>query len=133
MERIAHGRHDLATLAGLALIAVGSWLPWIRTDPTGPVPAVYIGGMDSGLETWGALLLPLAVLAALVVLARPDWRARFLLAAGVGGFGVAIAFYQLLSYPPLTGAFRAGVGVYVVAVGSVLALAAGHYGYHGGE
>ncbi|WP_313696197.1 hypothetical protein [Halorarum halobium] len=114
------GRRVLAVgLAGVAVAALGTLLPWVAETRL----QVYVLGMDSGLERrWTralALCLPIGTVAVLAAVGRFDrggLAARLL--AVLGGLSVLVAVLA----SPLTGRWTPGVGVYVTILGGVLLL-----------
>ncbi|MFC4449871.1 hypothetical protein [Halorussus aquaticus] len=115
---------EAASFVGLGLLAVGSYLPWVRTNAAGPVPAVYLPGMNTGLDLWGLVIVPLAV-AAVALLWRPSRRASRVATAAAGGVACLLALVELSAYPRLDASpFAPAVGVYVTLAGGVVALAA---------
>ncbi|MFD1644064.1 hypothetical protein [Haloarchaeobius litoreus] len=91
-------RQQAVSLAGVGLIAIGVWLPWLRpTQET--IPLVYLPGMSSGVEYLGFPLLVWSVLVALGLLARPD--SQFTVTAALvtgcaGSLAAAVEFQSLL-------------------------------------
>ncbi len=109
------------SLFGLMLICIGSYLPWI-TPPTvtdGP----YISGMRSGLDTWGAVTLLLALTAILGVVS--DFRGislrSFQIAVGLLTAGIAVAY--IVEYR-LTGPLSVDWGIALLVIGASLLMIA---------
>jgi hypothetical protein len=113
-------------LLGAGAVAVGTWLPWVTVRPgyDGPVPAVYLPGMDAGFASldWFLLLGAVVALVGVAPVSIPRLgRAR---AAGVailaGGLVVVLALVSLFSsVGSFLGTFVPDVGFYLAALGGV--------------
>lgn len=105
------------SIFGLALICIGSYLPWI-TPPTitdGP----YIPGMRSGLDTWGMLTFLVAFTTILGIACnfRGISSSTFQIAVGLLTTGVATLY--LFEYR-LTGPRSVDWGIGLLVVGASL-------------
>lgn len=136
---------ELATLAGVAAVAVGVWLPWIAINPEYPArfPRLYISGMGYRIEAfdwWFLGLVALGVGNAVDLSGRRDRAAG--VARTFAGLGVVLlallwvgewSSLECLYIPVLDTTFGAscryayGPGVFLTALGgSLLALAGGY-------
>jgi len=120
---------DATATVGSALVVVGCWLPWVQVRPgyEGPVPMVYIAGMNPGLAGPDLLLVGLA-LAGLAAAALPTTPRRLVR----GGTGLLVAVL-VVSWTLLGGAADYGVfvpdaGVPVALLGGLVLAAAGATG-----
>lgn len=119
----------LVALAGAAGVAVGAWLPWLMVRPgyDGPVPAVYLAGMDAGFAGLDWLALAVAAIALFGVLpvelmpvsipGLGGMRAAVVTTIA-GGFVAALTVVSLLSNGFL-GTFVPASGFYLTALGGV--------------
>lgn len=124
MRRLSPSTQSALTLLASALVATGSMLPWLRVDPAhaGPVIAIWLPGMDSGLDLWGLVLVP-AVLTLGVLHGFSSRQISDLATLVVGGLSVGlVALYWQSS---VTGHFVPAIGWYVALVGSLLLLVVG--------
>ena len=119
----------LVAFAGAAGVAVGAWLPWLMVRPgyQGPVPAIHLAGMDTGLAGLDWLALAAAAIALLGVLPVELMPVSIPLLGGsraavvttiAGGFIAALTVYYLLSSGFL-GVFVPASGFYLTALGGV--------------
>ena len=114
-----------ASLIGLGLLILGSYLPWIRINSSGFVPLVWFPGMDSGLDLWGLFILPLAVIAGVVILWKPNQQVAPYVAVFVGTVAGVITVAELSSYPSLDASpFAPAIGVFLTLLGSCIVVVA---------
>jgi hypothetical protein len=119
----------LAVLGGLAIVALGAFLPWIT--------ASYLGTTfsASGITRDGVLTLGVAILVAIVVVVTWGRAAKICaLVAGLGVLALASAYISdpfLFSDPPsdlARNVVSAGIGLYLTAFGGLIVAAGGGYG-----
>ncbi|QKY19483.1 hypothetical protein B4589_003475 [Halolamina sp. CBA1230] len=141
-RRLAVG---LTTLAGVAAVAVGVWLPWIVINPEYPArfPRLYVSGMGYRIEGFDWWILGLVALGVGIGVAFSGRRDRVAsVARGVTGLVVVLLTLlwagdrgglDCLYVPVVDLAFGAscryahGPGVFVTAFGGVLLILAGGY------
>jgi predicted membrane channel-forming protein YqfA (hemolysin III family) len=111
---------------GVVAVGVGTWLPWLTVRPgyDGPVPAIYLPGMDAGIAglDWIALLVTALALAGVAPTSVPRLgRVRAaLVATFAGGLVVAVTILYLLSnVGSFLGTFVPDAGFYLTALGGV--------------
>lgn len=111
--------------AGIALLVAGSWLPWYDRVCDRTCILSYVPGMNRGIEAGGMVVLPLAVLAAVGLLAGIRVVGSRPYRTAVGGVAVAVAGTALYQHPPVGTGLRAAVGVYLTFLGGLLLLSGG--------
>lgn len=121
---------DRPLVVALAAVAVGALPPWLLANPfyDGVAPAVYRAGQASGLETWGAATLPLAVLAVGALIARegrPPTTAAALVGAGAAVVALEVTYTGVVVPYLLPGP---GAVLSLVAGAAAVALAARRLG-----
>ncbi|WP_276300317.1 hypothetical protein [Halorussus lipolyticus] len=119
----------LVAFAGAGGVAVGTWLPWLMVRPgyQGPVPAIHLAGMETGIAGLDWLALTAAAVALLGVLPVELMPVSVPLLGGAraavvttvaGGFVAVLTVYYLLSSGFL-GTFVPAAGFYLTALGGV--------------
>lgn len=84
---------------------------------------VYNPGMGSGLELWGLIVLPLALLATAMVVLKAESPISEGIAYLTGALSCVIAVNYVFQYLPLdSGPFTPATGVYVTLVGGIIVL-----------
>ena len=112
-----------ASFLGLGLLALGSYLPWIQVNTTGIKPLVWLPGIDSGLDLWGLIILPLAVITAVILLWRPNHQLGQYVSLLTGGVAFLLAVVDLSQYPSVDATpFAPAIGVYLTLLGGILVI-----------
>lgn len=127
-------------LLGTVLVAVGFYLPWVVVDPAhdGPVPDVFLWGMETGLSPHPEAQL-LGLVPALLVAAAAlfddgrDSGALFFVAAGLfygllpiyHAEAVVGSWAQFTLLEAGSGAFVSASGAYATSAGGLLLVLAG--------
>lgn len=108
---------------GGALLAAGLVLPWTQINPAydGRIPAVYLAGMQDGIQWPDYILFGGTAATLLAILSQRHTTNANWVVVGTGGvallvLGVNIASY-LLSYWPV---FVPALGAYLTIVGGLL-------------
>lgn len=135
------------TVGSLITVGLGVWLPWLIIKPghTGPVPQIYLSGMETGIAGQDYLILGVAMIGLSTALTLSTYYRRKRLGRLVRGItGLVIALVTLLwvagttelnalwwfigTNDPETGILEAYVlsaGVYLTLLGGILLLIAG--------
>ncbi len=124
LQRSINSR-TLAILCGFVLVCIGTWLPWIRVNPSRSVdaiPDILLPHMHAGFE-WGSglVLLPIVVLLAIAaVRSHPIYR--YLLIAGAGLWAVVLPLQYLreLTLVGFQSIFVPWIGWYLTVAGGLL-------------
>jgi len=142
------------TIASIVIVSLGVWLPWLIVKPgySGPVPQVYISGMETGIAGQDYLILGVGAVGLLTAPALSTRYSRRRLGGIVRGItGLLITLLTLLwvadttvlnalwwfvdTNNPETGTLEVyvlGNGVYLTLFGSILLMIAGRtYLTHG--
>lgn len=115
----------IVSLFGLGLLVFGSYLPWICVNSSGFVPLIWLPGMDSGLDLWGLIILPLAVIAGVVIVWQPNRQEAPYFVFLVGTLAGVITVAELSSYPSLNASpFAPAIGVFLTLIGSCIVVVA---------
>lgn len=119
-------RKKILLIGATISIAVGAYLPWLRTNPNLPpdaeIPTVYYTGMSTGFEGFDFALLGVVGLALLVrvVSTRTIARTTTTLAVGLGTI-VFPAYYLFQStLIGFSATFVPALGWYLTVLGGVL-------------
>ncbi|WP_162989898.1 hypothetical protein [Natronorubrum halophilum] len=115
---------------GIMTVSVGTYLPWLKTNPNLPpdaeIPTVLLPGMNTGFEAFDFALLGLV---GLVLLSRVSSRKRLQsIVTLLTGVGTVLFCVFYLSGSSLTGfntTFVPGLGWYLTVFGGVLLFVAG--------
>ncbi|MEY7847708.1 hypothetical protein AB7C87_00680 [Natrarchaeobius sp. A-rgal3] len=108
---------------GLLLVALGAYLPWIRSHPTVDTALLmYPAGLGSGLEIWGSITLALSVIAAVGIVTGIGGVDTSLFRALVGATAVVLGGHVLVHSPGVTGPFVAGTGAILTVLGGLVLL-----------
>lgn len=119
-------RKKILLAGGTVSVAVGTYLPWLKTNPNLPpdakIPTIYYTGMNSGFEGFDFALLSAVglVLLSHVISLQTEIRTGTTLAVGLGLI-VFPAYY--LSHSTLfgfSGTFVPALGWYLTVLGGVL-------------
>ncbi|SEO83339.1 hypothetical protein SAMN04487948_105383 [Halogranum amylolyticum] len=118
MSRLPSTTRSAITLLASALVATGSLSPWLASNSW----LVALPGLQTGLDTWGALLLP----AVLVVGALHGFASRVVsetatLVVGVLSLVAVAVYWQNAA----VGGYVPAVGWYLTAVGGLLLVGVG--------
>ncbi|PSP55854.1 hypothetical protein BRC82_04535 [Halobacteriales archaeon QS_1_67_19] len=114
----------LIAVAGAGMVTVGTWLPWLTVRPghDGPVPAIYLPGMNAGFAglDWVALGATAVALVGVapVSVPRVGETRRALVAILAGGLVATLTIVYLLSNASF-GVFVPDAGFYLTALGGV--------------
>lgn len=111
----------VVSLLSSLVVVVGAFLPWVKVGPdAGPaIPAIYIAGMDSGMEVWGQVVVPAVLLSATAILYFDYGKNTALLTLLVGGLTVAASLNYVFVYSGYLGTFVPAVGVYLTLTGGI--------------
>ncbi|AOP12861.1 uncharacterized protein Nmag_1837A [Natrialba magadii ATCC 43099] len=111
------------SLIGLGTIAFGAYLPWVTTHPNVNIEILaHPAGLGSGLEIWGAITLPISIIAVIGILADLPWvgTQKYLLLVGL--VSIILGIIPILTDPGITGVFISGPGPFVTVIGSVITI-----------
>lgn len=130
---------SVLTLAGVGTVVLGVWLPWLVVKPghTGPVPRMYISGMEVGIASQDYLVLASAAIGVVLALALSlRYRHRKLGGLVIIMTGLLLVLLSLWWVLETTGTegvrldvFVLGAGVYVTVFGGILLTIAGGIRY----
>ncbi|QLG26544.1 hypothetical protein HUG10_02860 [Halorarum halophilum] len=128
---VAESHDKILIVGGTVAVAVGTYLPWLRTNPNLPpnakIPIIYYTGMSAGFEGFDFALLGAVGFTLLLhgVSFRTPIRTVVTLVVGVG---MAVFPVYYLSYSTLFGfsaTFVPALGWYLTFLGGVLFSVAG--------
>lgn len=145
VQRVAE--RGVLTVVSLITVGLGVWLPWLIVEPgyDGPVPQLYISGMETGIAGQDYVILGVATVGLVATLALSTcYRRRRLggLVRGVTGLlivsstslwiagttGLDALWWFVSTNAPETGTldvFVLGAGVYLTLFGGLLLLIGG--------
>ena len=119
--------------AGMIAVAVGVYLPWLKTNPTLPsnaeIPTVYYSGMNAGFEGFDFTLLGVVGLALVFrgISSRKRLQTAFTLLAGVGAVVLCALYLSGSSLTGFAATFVPALGWYSTVLGGVLLTIAGGF------
>lgn len=124
-------------MVGVTCVAVGVWLRWIVAVPgyTGPVPRMYISGMDTGIHAGDWFVLGVVALGVgnAVYLSGSRDRLAGAIRGGAGLLAVLLVVFRVIETVGVDGrvlrVYVLGPGAPVTASGSLLLVLAGGYQY----
>ncbi|WP_435158111.1 hypothetical protein [Haladaptatus sp. DFWS20] len=124
---VAELGNKILVAGGAVAVAVGAYLPWLRTNPNLPpdaeVPTIYYTGMGAGFEGFDFALL--GAVGLVLLLRGASFRIPIRIVAGVG---TAVFPVYYLSYSTLFGfsaTFVPALGWYLTVLGGILLSVAG--------
>lgn len=121
-------------IGGTVSIAVGAYLPWLRTDPNlspdARIPTIYYTGMGAGFEGFDFALLGAVGLVLLVraVGTRTMTRTATTLAVGLGTIVFSVYYLSQSTLIGFSATFVPALGWYLTVLGGVLFTVAGGLG-----
>ena len=109
---------------GVVAVVHGAWLPWLTVEPghAGPVPAIYVSGMEAGIAGQDYPILALAGVAGAAVVASRWWRFGGLLTLSSGAGIVVLTLWWVVETIGTDGAY---LGVFVLGQGAYVTIAGG--------
>ncbi|WP_224447346.1 hypothetical protein [Haloprofundus salilacus] len=119
-------RKMILLIGGTISIAVGAYLPWLRTNPNLPpdakIPTVYYTGMGAGFEGFDFALLGAIglVLLVRVVSTRTMARTATTLAVGLGTIVFPAYYLSMSTLIGFSATFVPALGWYLTVLGGVL-------------
>lgn len=124
-------RKKILLIGGTISIAVGAYLPWLRTNPNLPpdaeIPTIYFTGMGAGFEGFDFALLGAVGLVLLVraVSTRTMARTATTLAVGLGTIVFPEYYLSRSTLIGFSATFVPALGWYLTVLGGVLFTVAG--------
>ena len=118
------------SIVGLAVVAIGSVLPWVRPNPTlvgrrDEIPAILLPQMNAGLEPYALLVLVPAGVAAIGCAVAGRRAPAVALLAGTTTGLVPLWYLFSRSLIGFDGTFVPALGWYATVCGGVLLVLAG--------